>query len=188
MTGSLVYPSLEGSRPIIVEVQSLVTPSYAAQQGAPPVRRAVGIDNNRMSLLLAVMSKKLAHLELGKHDVYAKVVGGLKLLEPALDLALAAAIISSRTESVIPGTLACFGEVGLGGEVRPVGGTEIRIRELEKLGFSHCILPSRSLTESLRKNSKLTLTPIETITELGTLVQPNAAPKSRRRSQDRPPF
>lgn len=188
LTGSLVYPSLEGSRPIIVEVQSLVTSSYAAQQGAPPVRRAVGIDNNRMSLLLAVMSKKLGHLELGKHDVYAKVVGGLRLLEPALDLALAAAIISSRTESVIPGTLACFGEVGLGGEVRPVGGTEIRIRELEKLGFSHCILPSRSLTEALRKNSKLTLTPIETITELGTLVQPGAAPRSRRRGHDTPPF
>lgn len=188
LTGSLVYPSLEGSRPILVEVQALVTPSYAAQQGAPPVRRAVGIDSNRMSLLLAVLSKKLSNLELGKSDVYAKVVGGLKLFEPALDLALAAAILSSRAESPVPHGMACFGEVGLGGEIRPIGGTEIRLRELEKLGFSQCILPARSATRALTSATKMTLRPVEAVAELASLLHASPSSSKRSRKAETPPF
>ena len=188
LTGSLVYPSLEGSRPILVEVQALVTPSYAAQQGAPPVRRAVGIDSNRMSLLLAVLSKKLSRLELGKSDVYAKVAGGLKLFEPALDLALAMAILSSKSETPVPGGLACFGEVGLGGEIRPIGGTEIRIKELEKLGFTQCVLPAKSVTGALRSATRMTLRPVELITEVEAFLDPNPKPKRAPRTLDKPPF
>ena len=190
LTGSLVYPSLEGSRPILVEVQSLVTPSFAAQQGAPPVRRSVGIDSNRMSLLLAVLGKRLSSLELGKKDVYAKVVGGLKLFEPALDLALALAILSSQSDTPVPPGLAAFGEVGLGGEVRPIGGTEIRLRELEKLGFSRCALPAKSATKALRTSTRLELCPIEAVSELPNVFGAKSEKKSTRRSspQETPPF
>lgn len=190
LTGSLVYPSLEGSRPILVEVQSLVTPSYSAQQGAPPVRRAVGIDSNRMSLLLAVLGKRLSNLELGKRDVYAKVVGGLKLFEPALDLALALAILSSQSDTPVPPGLAAFGEVGLGGEVRPIGGTEIRLRELEKLGFSRCVLPAKSATRALRSSTKLELCPIEAVADLPTVFGEKSTKTSGRKASrtDTPPF
>ena len=189
LTGSLAYPSLEGSRPILIEVQALVTESYAAKQGAPPVRRAVGIDGNRMSLLLAVLGKRLVNLELGTKDVYAKVAGGLRLFEPALDLALALAILSSNRDIPIPSKLAAFGEVGLGGEVRPVGGSEIRLRELEKLGFARCALPQKSLSKSLRANTKLELVGIESVQDLNGLLGAPAANKRKSSSPKAPtPF
>lgn len=166
LAGSLVYPSLEGSRPILVEVQALVTSSFAAQQGAPPVRRAVGIDGNRMSLLLAVLNKRLSRLELGKNDVYAKVADGIRLLEPALDLALAAAILSSQSDDPIPADLAAFGEVGLGGEIRPVTGTELRLQELSRLGFKRCALAASSFTPELQRQCQLQLLPIAAIGDL----------------------
>lgn len=171
LTGSLVYPSLEGSRPILVEVQALVTESYAATQGAPPTRRTVGMDSNRLSLLIAVLSKRLSKLGLGKRDVYTKIVGGLKLQDPALDLPLALALLSSRNDTPLPHRLASFGEVGLSGEVRPVQGTDIRINELERLGFEQCILPSRSINSDLKENSKLKLVGVENVKELLQLVK-----------------
>jgi DNA repair protein RadA/Sms len=187
VTGSLAYPSLEGSRPILIEVQALVTQSYAAKQGAPPVRRAVGIDGNRMSLLLAVLGKRLGNLELGSKDVYAKVAGGLRLFEPALDLALALAILSSNRDIPIPSKLAAFGEVGLGGELRPVGGVEARLRELDRLGFTHCALPSKSLTRSLQQTTRLKLTGVESVLELEALLGAGS-PRRRQPSPAAPPF
>jgi DNA repair protein RadA/Sms len=189
LTGSLVYPSLEGSRPILVEVQALVTQSYAAEQGAPPVRRTVGMDGNRMSLLLAVLNKSLGQLEMGKRDVYAKVAGGLKLQDPALDLTLALALLSSRNEQPVPGHLAAFGEIGLGGEVRPVHGTELRLKELERLGFKECILPARSITKELLTDSKMKLTGVETVKELSQPVPRNRRDqKNPKQRQLDPPF
>ena len=191
LTGSLVYPSLEGSRPILVEVQALVTPSFAAQQGAPAVRRSVGMDGNRMSLLLAVLGKRLSNLELGKKDVYAKVAGGLRLFEPALDLALGLAILSSNSDVPVPDKLAAFGEVGLGGEVRPIGGTEIRLKELEKLGFSRCALPAKSVSKAIKASTRLELVPIEGVDDLaGLLGQANPGKRrpAGRKSPDQPPF
>lgn len=189
LTGSLAYPSLEGSRPILIETQALVTDSYTAQQGAPPVRRAVGIDGNRMSLLLAVLGKRMAGLELGKKDVYAKVAGGLRLFEPALDLALALAILSSLWDKPIPASLAAFGEIGLGGEVRPVGGAELRLRELEKLGFTRCALPTKSLSKALKGSSGLELVGIENVQDLERLLGAPGARKSRESSSRKaPPF
>lgn len=186
LSGSIVYPSLEGTRPILVEVQALVTESFAANQGAPPVRRAVGMDGNRMSLLLAVMGKRLKGLELGKRDVYAKLAGGLKLQDPALDLALALALLSSRHDSSLPTKMAAFGEVGLGGEVRPVHGTEIRLNELARLGFRECVLPAKSAPQ--QSKSPLTLRPVENVDELQKMMGKKTPDKPGPRPQNQPPF
>lgn len=190
LTGSLVYPSLEGTRPILVEVQALVTESYAAAQGAPPVRRAVGMDANRMSLLLAVMSKRLKGLEIGKRDVYSKLTGGLKLQDPALDLALALALLSSRNETPLPTSTAAFGEIGLGGEIRPVQGTEIRLNEVSRMGFKECVLPARSVTKDLEQKCKLKLRGVESVDELSTVLSfPTKRPsRSGERASNSPPF
>lgn len=185
LTGSLVYPSLEGTRPILVEVQALVTESFAAAQGAPPVRRSVGMDGNRLSLLLAVLGKRLPQLGFGKFDVYTKVAGGLRLYEPALDLALALALLSSRSDKPLSSKLAAFGEVGLGGEIRPIQSTELRLKELARMGFEQCYLPARSVTNKTKKSSQLKLIPVESVSEL-----PKLAPGKRNRSprNDEPPF
>lgn len=187
-TGSLIYPSLEGTRPILVEVQALVTESFAASQGAPAVRRTVGMDGNRMSLLLAVLSKKLGNLEMGKRDVYAKVAGGLKLQDPALDLTLAMALLSSRQDQPLSGDLAAFGEIGLGGEIRPVQGTEVRLKELERLGFKECILPAKSVTKELLSKTKLKLKGVESVKDLSDARRAKRAPRKSNTSKTEPPF
>lgn len=143
--GTVVFPSMEGSRPVLVEIQALVSDSYATEQGVPPTRRSVGLDVNRLSLLLAVMQKRCGGLSLGRADVYVSVAGGIRLQEPALDLALTLAIASSRRNVEIPSDTAAFGEVGLGGEVRAVSGLEARLNEIAKLGFKRCLVPARSL-------------------------------------------
>ncbi|MBQ7529490.1 DNA repair protein RadA [bacterium] len=149
ITGSLIFPSLEGTRPVLVEVQALVTDSYSSELGAPPTRRAVGVDLNRLSLLLAVLQKRAPHLGVSKCDVYINVAGGMRLNEPALDLPLLISVAASRVNDVIPGDWAALGEVGLGGEVRAVSGLELRLAELHKLGFKYCLIPSRALKAKL---------------------------------------
>jgi DNA repair protein RadA/Sms len=141
-TGSVVVSSLEGTRPILVELQALVSSTTYAM----PKRVANGVEVNRVSLLLAVMEKRVgAHLS--GQDVYVNVVGGLHIDEPAIDLGIVAAITSSLREvPVEPGTL-LLGEVGLGGEVRAVSQAELRIHESAKMGFKRCILPERNLTK-----------------------------------------
>ena len=141
ITGSLIFPSLEGTRPILVEIQALVTESYAASLGAPPTRRAVGVDANRLGLLLAVLQKRFPKLGVAQSDIYVNVAGGVRLNEPALDLPLLLAIASSKANLLIPSDWAALGEVGLGGEVRAVSGVELRLRELQKLGFRYCLRP-----------------------------------------------
>ena len=134
--GSVVAPILEGSRPLLVEVQALVSPS-----GAPsPRRTASGIDHNRLSLLVAVLGRR-AGIGLSGHDVYANLAGGLTVSEPGLDLPLALALASSlRDRPLVEGTVA-IGEVGLLGELRPVGGLDRRLREAARLGFTRAIVP-----------------------------------------------
>lgn len=144
-SGAVVFPSMEGSRPLLVEVQALVADSHAAQQGAPPARRGVGMDGNRLGLLLAVLQKRTQGLGLGQCDVYASVAGGMRLAEPGLDLPLVLAIASSRLNVVVGGGVAACGEVGLGGEVRAVSGLEFRLRELVKMGFQRCLVPQAGL-------------------------------------------
>ncbi len=134
--GSAVLCCLEGSRPILVEVQALVsTTSYGMAR-----RMAVGIDQNRLSLLLAVLEKR-AGLHLVSDDVFVNMAGGMSVEEPAVDLAIVAAVASSlRNRPVLPGTVV-FGEVGLGGEVRGVSQANLRIREAEQMGFTRIVLP-----------------------------------------------
>jgi DNA repair protein RadA/Sms len=134
--GSVVAPTLEGSRPLLVEVQALVAPSGYGT----PARRGSGIDQNRLALLVAVLGRR-AGVGLGSHDVYANLAGGIAVDEPGLDLPLALALASSlRDVPVDPGTVA-IGEVGLLGELRGVGGVERRLREAARLGFRRAIVP-----------------------------------------------
>lgn len=143
-TGSVVVSSLEGSRPILVELQALVT----ATGYAMPKRMANGIELNRVALLLAVVEKRLG-LHLSGYDVYLNVVGGLRLDEPAIDVGIVAAIVSSFRDQAFDGQTCCIGEVGLGGEIRPVSQVDLRIREAMKLGFQRCVLPQGNITKHL---------------------------------------
>lgn len=134
--GSAIAATLEGSRPLLVEVQSLVAPvAYGT-----PRRTASGIDPNRLALLLAVLGRR-AGIGLGGHDVYASVAGGLTIEEPALDLPLALALASSLRDRALPAGTVAAGEIGLLGEIRPVAGLGQRLREAERLGFSRAIVP-----------------------------------------------
>ena len=140
--GSVVVSSLEGSRPILVELQALVSPTSYPM----PKRMANGVELNRVSLLIAVMEKRLG-LHLSGQDVYVNVVGGIQIDEPAIDLGLVAAITSSLRESPIDHSTMVVGEVGLGGEVRAISQADLRIREAAKMGFRRCLLPERNLTK-----------------------------------------
>jgi DNA repair protein RadA/Sms len=136
-TGSVVVVSMEGTRPLLVEVQALVTPSNFGNARC----NTNGIEYNRLLMLLAVLTKRVG-LSVGDHDVYANVVGGFTLEEPAIDLGVAAAIASSYREKHIPADMVLIGEVGLSGELRAVSRLPLRVREAAKLGFKRCIVPS----------------------------------------------
>lgn len=155
--GSCVVATLEGTRPILAEIQGLVTKSaYGSAR-----RTAAGIDYNRAVLLLAILEKRAGML-LGAYDTYINVVGGMDLDEPAVDLAVLLAIASSYLERSIPQDLAAFGEVGLSGEVRAVTGAAQRIAELKRLGFRICILPEDNMT-GLRQIEGIRLIPVKNV-------------------------
>ena len=136
--GVAVAATLEGSRPLLVEVQALVTP---ALHGSP--RRTVsGLDSQRLALLIAVLGRK-AGINLASHDVYASIVGGLSVDEPALDLALAVALASALRDKVVARGTVLTGEIGLTGELRPVNQLERRLKEAARLGFERAIVPAR---------------------------------------------
>ncbi len=134
--GSAVVPILEGHRPLLVELQALV----AESQLASPRRVAQGLENSRLALLLAVLERRL-EFPLGRQDVFASAVGGVKVVEPAADLAIGLAVASSITGNALPGKLVTCGEVGLGGEIRQVGQAERRLGEAARLGFTRAIVP-----------------------------------------------
>jgi DNA repair protein RadA/Sms len=134
--GSVIAPTLEGSRPLLVEVQALVSPSGYGT----PTRKATGLDANRVSLLIAVLGRR-AGIALGSQDVYANLAGGLTVVEPALDLPIALALASSARDRVVPAGTVAIGEVGLLGELRSVVGLERRLREAARLGFERAIVP-----------------------------------------------
>ncbi len=137
LPGSAVFVALEGTRPLMVEVQALVSPSVLSY----PKRAAVGLDQNRLGLLAAVLTKR-AGIPLSDQDIYASIIGGLKITEPAVDLALILAIASAYYGTVIPSSLASFGEVGLAGEIRSVNLMQARAREASRLGFHHVLAPA----------------------------------------------
>lgn len=136
-SGAVVTCLMEGTRPMLMEVQGLVTETSFGM----PRRQASGMDYNRLNLLLAVLEKRLG-LQMSRYDAYVNITGGMRVAEPALDLAVLTAIISSLRNIVVPEDTIVFGEVGLSGEVRAVPQAEERIREAEKLGFKRVILPA----------------------------------------------
>jgi len=137
--GSVVTVALEGTRPLLVEIQALVS----ASNFGVPRRTALGVDYNRLNLLIAVLDKRLG-MHLGGMDVFVNVVGGLKIDEPAIDMGVIAAVASSlRNRAIETGTFT-FGEVGLSGEIRGINRPEIRLKEAAKLGFKKGIVPSNN--------------------------------------------
>lgn len=138
--GSAVVPALEGSRPILVELQALVSSSSFGT----PQRTAIGLDHKRVALLVAILEKKV-ELSLSGQDIFLNVAGGVRLDEPAVDLAAIAALASSHLNRVINPQIVLFGEVGLTGEVRAISQPELRVREAARLGFTQCVLPQGNL-------------------------------------------
>ena len=151
VSGSVVAATIEGSRPFLVELQALVT---ASSLGVPR-RTTIGVDHNRLALLVAVLEKKVG-LNLSGRDIYLNVAGGMKLNEPAADLGIVAAVASSHLDKGISPQTMVIGEVGLAGEVRGITQPEIRVREAAKLGFSRCILPSGNLRKMKVDGMELT--------------------------------
>lgn len=162
--GSVVIPCLEGTRPLLVEIQALVGPSPLGM----PRRTSVGVDHNRISLLVAVLGKR-AGMELGDQDVFVNVAGGLRVDEPAADLGIVSSMMSSFLDRTVDRDLVLFGEVGLAGEIRGVSQPELRISEAKKLGFSRCIL-SRSNLEGLSHLKGIELVSVASIQELYELL------------------
>jgi len=136
VSGSTVVASMEGTRPLLIELQALVSPTSFGM----PRRTCIGVDFNRVNLLVAVL-EKIAGLHLGGMDIFLNVVGGIKIIEPAVDIGIIAAIASSFREVPIHAKTVLFGEVGLSGEVRAVSQVEARIREAAKIGFERAVLP-----------------------------------------------
>ncbi|HHU85790.1 MAG: DNA repair protein RadA [Pelotomaculaceae bacterium] len=145
--GSVIVAALEGTRPLLVEIQALVSPTgYGV-----PRRMTAGVDYNRVALIAAVLEKRMG-LNLGSQDLYVNAVGGVKLDEPAVDLAIACALVSSFRDVPVDPVLACAGEVGLTGELRPVTGAEKRIKEAFKMGFSRFLTASRTAVPEPEEN------------------------------------
>ncbi|MCU9615256.1 DNA repair protein RadA [Caldibacillus lycopersici] len=158
-SGSTVVASMEGTRPILVEIQALISPTTFGN----PRRMATGIDHNRVSLLMAVLEKRVGLL-LQNQDAYLKAAGGVKLDEPAIDLAVAISIASSFRDQPTRATDCFIGEVGLTGEIRRVSRIEQRVKEAEKLGFKRIFVPKNNIT-GWQSNSQLELIGVSTIRE-----------------------
>ena len=146
--GMAIYAGLEGSRPLLAEIQTLVAPSYLPS----PRRTAVGIEPSRLSMILAVLEARV-NISFGTKDVYVNVAGGLKITETACDLAVAAALISSHLKKPLPQDSVFFGEVGLGGEVRRVQQANLRLKEAEKLGFARAYFGLDKVASPLQRIS-----------------------------------
>ena len=157
--GSVVVASMEGTRPLLIELQALTTPSVFGI----PKRTANGIDYNRLAVLIAVIEKR-AGIMLGTQDVYLNVVSGIKIVEPSVDLGIILACTSSYKNISIPQNVVAIGEVGLTGEVRAVNMIEKRIKEAEKLGFKKCIIPE-SNKKLLKDSYKLDIIGVRNINE-----------------------
>jgi DNA repair protein RadA/Sms len=160
-TGSVIIPTLEGTRPILIEAQALVTDTFFPS----PSRRSTGIDQNRLSLLLAVLDKRMGY-QLHKCDVFVSIAGGLKILEPAIDLGILLAVASSMRGRAVDVDTVVVGEVGLGGEVRTVSRIESRLKEAIHMGFKRCVMPKRNL-QGLHKelHEKIQLIGVELVEE-----------------------
>ncbi len=170
--GAAVFAGLEGTRPLLVEIQALVAP---AGYGTPR-RAVVGWDTGRLAMILAVLDAR-AGLGISAHDVYLNVAGGLKIGEPAADLAAAAALISSFSGEALPPETVFFGELSLSGDVRPAPQAELRLKEAAKLGFTRAYVP-----EGTRIDAGLQLVPVKSVHELLAVANARAAGRKQRAS------
>lgn len=155
--GSIIYPLIEGNRPLLVEIQALVNKTVLAY----PRRAASGVNLNRLQVLIAVLEKCL-NLKLFNMDVYVNIIGGFKVKEPAVDLAVCLAIISSIFNKPLPDSLAAVGEVGLLGDLRTVNQLDRRIEEVKRLGFKTCLIGGANLP----KFSGITIKNFKSLKEL----------------------
>ena len=161
VSGNCALCTVEGTRPLIAEIQALVTPTVFPA----PRRTGNGVDYNRMCLILAVLEKRLG-LKFYQNDVYMNVIGGLSISEPAADLALAAALVSSLTDRVVPDDLIVIGELGLAGECRAVSNLEMRVREASRLGFTRAIVPYRNIEKRKITVEGMTIIPVRSVYEV----------------------
>ena len=172
MSGNCAVCTMEGTRPIIAEIQALVTKSVLPA----PRRTASGLDYNKMCLIIAVLEKRLG-LRFSTCDAFMNVVGGLRLDEPAVDMAVALAMISSITDRVIPDDLIAIGEIGLAGECRAVSNLEQRLKEAARLGFTRAVIPYKNF-ESKKLDCGIELIPIKGIYEAIKVLLPNEKQES----------
>ena len=164
--GSAIFAGMEGSRPVLTEIQALVSPAAFGT----PRRAVVGWDSGRLAMVLAVLEARCG-VALGQHDVFLNVAGGLKIAEPAADLAVAAAIVSSAMDAPLPAEGVVFGEISLSGDVRPVGRAEARLKEAAKLGFNQAIAPSAIDAAPIRSSLGVRVRGVATALELVQSLQ-----------------
>lgn len=170
ISGNCALCTVEGTRPIIAEIQALVTPTVFPS----PRRTSNGVDYNRVYLILAVLEKRLG-LKFYQNDVYLNVVGGLSINEPAADLAIAAALMSSLTDRIVPDDLLVIGELGLAGECRAVSNLEQRVKEAARLGFKKAIVPYRNIEKRQIRVDGIQIIPVRSVYEvLKELKSPEA--------------
>src|SRR5579862_8734359 len=175
VAGAAVFAGIEGTRPVLVEIQALVAPSLLGT----PRRAVVGWDATRLAMILAVLDARCG-LSVGANDIYLNVAGGLRIGEPAADLAVAAALVSAMVETPVPADTVVFGEIGLSGRVRPVAHTEARLKEAAKLGFTEAWVPAPSRGRAAgrgRAGDGLRTAPIGHLAELVARLGP--APRRR---------
>ena len=164
VAGTAVFAGVEGTRPVLVEVQALVSPSPPGT----PRRTVVGWDSARLAMVLAVMEVRCG-MAISGQDVYLNVAGGLRITEPAADLAVAAALMSSMSATAISADTVIFGEIGLGGEIRPVGQMPMRLKEAEKLGFERALMPALRRGKG-EPATRMAVDRIDRLSELATLI------------------
>ena len=157
--GSVIVGSIEGTRPLLIELQALTTHTVFGM----PRRTANGIDYNRLTLLIAVLEKK-AKVNLSSQDVYLNVVSGIKISEPAIDLGIIACVLSNYKNIAIPKDVLLIGEVGLTGEVRSVNFIDKRLKEAEKLGFKKCLIPENN-KKLLKEQYKLDIIGLKNVND-----------------------
>ncbi len=175
-SGAAVFAGMEGTRPLLVEIQALIAPSSFAT----PRRAVVGWDTGRLAMVLAVLEARCG-LAFAGRDVYLNVAGGLRVAEPAADLAVAAALVSSLQDRPVPPGMVAFGEIGLSGEVRPVSQTDSRLKEAEKLGFTRALMPPLRPAGARGGGAALEIWEIRHLSELMPLFDGGfgEAPRSR---------
>ncbi|MBI3708149.1 MAG: DNA repair protein RadA, partial [Proteobacteria bacterium] len=182
VSGAAVFAGVEGTRPLLVEIQALVSPSGLGT----PRRAVVGWDSGRLAMVLAVLETRCG-LAFGASDVYLNVAGGLRIAEPAADLAVATALVSSLTDRPAPPACVVFGEIGLSGEVRAVGQMAARLKEAAKLGFKRALSPPRrrggAVAAAGERNGAIEVSEIERLGELLELFGP--VPARRRAWRER---